>query len=344
MNAKRREWLCRHPVFAVTAGSLFWLLVAAVISELGQYLIERTTIPDINNSVIAPAILALIVLGMAMTYFIVIKALALSGMSLKKVLPGLIFTPLEIVIFFLAMITMESIREGRMANFGTPAEIVIQLTTASVVLAIVQLLCLGAAAYWARRQIRLGKWAAPGEADKTLVETPSLRELMAASPVWTMNLLAVGTAAIAVVAALVMQEAAEKNEWLAGKLAISLLVGLCALVLLAAIFAATVGVLLARRGQSTQRVLVSAFWFPVTFGLPVALFCACEYGMFIHRGYDVKAVSMMWLGIFGGYFGAIYYIAGQFVGWLVAAIYGWFWRRKKKAEAIPVPAVAHPFE
>jgi hypothetical protein len=143
------------------------------------------------------------------------------------------------------------------------------------------------------------------------------------------------TTFVAVITALAMQEMAEKNKWLVAKWPLILWSGMLALVLLAAVYAGTVGILLARRGKSTQRALVSAFWFPVTFGLPVTLLCVCEYGLVKHQGHEAKAPAMMWLGLFTGYFGVIYFLVGQSIGWLVAAIYGWFCRRgKKKVEAV----------
>ena len=264
-------------------------------------------------------------------------------MSLKKVLPGLIFMPLEIAIFFLAMIAMESVREGRMANFGTLSEIVIQLTIATVVLAMVELLCWSAAAYWARRQIRRGLWAAPDATVKAVVAETPVREWVAASPLWTMNLLALGIATITLAAMGVWQVVVEKSDIPNGgltsrQLALVTVALLAAVMLLAAIFAALVGVLLARRGQSTQRVLVSAFWFPVTFGLPLLLLCACEYGIGKRKGDGQMAVIMMWEGLVFVYLGVICHIFGQFLGWLVAAFYALFYqRRQRKANPLPSP-------
>jgi hypothetical protein len=326
MNAKQREWLCRHPALAVTVSSLFWLCAAFGISELARYLLAQHIIPDIIDSVVPLFVLGLAALGIAASTFVVAIALGRSGQSIYGALKGLKYILGAVVIF---MVIVIGVQDGLKSLFSNDAENFMGLAIFSLALVLFQLIGWVAAGFVTRRQIRRGKWASP-VVGAAAVAKPSLRELIASKPVWTMSLLTFGTALIVVVAALALQELGEKNVWLAGKWQFIMWYGLRALVLLAALYAGTVGILLARRKKSTQQALVSAFWFPITFGFPVALLSACEYGMFKHNGHAMQAAPMLWLGILSGYYGVIYFLAGQFLGWLVAAIYGWFYRRRKK--------------
>jgi hypothetical protein len=198
-----------------------------------------------------------------------------------------------------------------------------------------QLLGWGSAALVVRRRLRSGKWETTAIVEGALTK-PSLWQWLAVHPVWTMNLLAAGTATVAVLAVIIMQQIAEKTNWPNERwLKGLLLLGLLAWGLLGTLYAATMGVILARRGKSTQRVLLSAFWFPVTFGLPLLLLWACEYGIGKAQGHSMTAM-LMWAGLFAWYVGIICYLVGQFLGWLVSAIYGWFVRRRRAKSAPPM--------
>ncbi len=311
-----RKWLCQHPGLAVSLGSLFWLVAGVGTAQLEMYLSKRGTIGDFRYS--GDVILSLLVLGIAGSAFAVGIFLGRSGLPVSRTLKSLKYTPVVVVLLFATAFISEVIEQGE-TSIGDLTEAPMVFSALSLVLMVLQLLGWAVAALVVRRQTRRGRWevVVPVEA---VMPKPSLRESVARHPVWAMNLLTLGTALATIVALVILQllqleHTISDTAWLRGTL-----VTMAPWPLLAALFAATIGGILGRRGQSTQWALVSAFWFPVTLGLPLVLLWACGSGLARHYEYrgvavwiSVLLISALW------YAGIVLYIAGQFLGWLVAA-------------------------
>ncbi len=331
MSPRCQEWLCRRPALVVTTCSFLLLCIAAGVSELDAYLVNQHVFRQMM--VVGHVVIVLAVLGIAGSTFKVGIAMGRSGLPVSGALKGLKYAPLAVVLFFAVFLTTDFIREGWSSAFGDPIGAGEGAAVLYLGLIVLQLIGWGLAALVVRRQLRLGKWEINTVVEATVAKPPLL-QWIATHPVWTMNLLAAGTATVTVVTMAILQQLAEQakgpsDPWKNGPLVL-LVWGL-----LAALYAVVVGVILARHGESTQRALLSAFWFPVTFGLPLLLLCACEYGIGKHQE-DYEATVMMWMGLLVWYFGVGYYIAGQFLGWLVSAIYACFVQRRRAKNMQPV--------
>ena len=324
-----RRWLCRHPALAVSLGSLFWLwlLLGAIV------LLDHLASQDVMASTprLTFTLLALAILGIAASSFLVAVTLGRAGLPVSAALKGLKFTPLVIVLGFAAFVAIDFVGDGTSSALDDPAGSFAGAAIFCFALMILQLVGWAVAALFVWRQIRRGKWEVTIPMGPAVARV-SCRQWIGAHPVWTMNLLAFGTAVLTAVAVVVLTLVMRDSRWPDGLWQNLLRLALWGWAILAAVCAATVGVILARRGLSTQRALLSAFWFPITFGLPLLVLCAGEYSLARPSASSGVKATLMWTAVFAWYFGVIYFLAGQFAGWLASAAYARFVMRRRERE------------
>lgn len=303
MSAIRvRKWLCRHPALAVSLGSLFWLSFAAGVTQLLDHLAGQDVIMVIFT------LLALAILGIAASSFMVGVASGRSGLPVSAALKGLKFAPLVIVVFFAVFIAVDFVREGESSALDEPVESFAGAAIFCLALMISQLAGWAVAALVVWHRIRRGKWEVTVPVGPAVARV-SWQQWIATHPVWTMNLLAFGTAILTVIVVVVLRLVMRDSRWPDGLWQNLLRLGLWGWGLLAATYAVTVGLILARRGQSTQRVLPSAFWFPITFGLPLLLLCASVLGGDRQADPGLK-ILRAWTAVMAWYYGVVYYLGG----------------------------------